>query len=138
MASDSVYAEIDNYVTQRSSKIAENLSDNQRLLGIKEVEQIIKNYCSIPEVPTQLIFVWANMVIDLLLYRVESEITPENVLDAFDPSDISNVKLGDTSISLGDKYRSNQRSRILQGHQVNLDSLVMNYQAQLNQFRRLY
>jgi hypothetical protein len=138
MATSTVYTEIIDYITQRSSKVAENQTTDQILLGIKEIEQAIKNYCDRPEVPAQLIFVWTNMAIDLLLYRVETEKEPEDVLDAIDVSDVSNVKVGDTSISLGDKYRNNQRAKILQAHQINLDKIVMNYQAQLNQFRRIF
>ena len=78
------------------------------------------------------------MSIDLLLYNYDVNTTPDDVLEAFDPSDVSTIKVGDTSISLGDKYRSNARSRTLQSHQANLDAVVTNYKAQLNQFRRLW
>lgn len=130
--------EVITLVKAKSDKIAEVLDDSQMLMGVREVEQVIKNYCQIPTVPVQLVFTWANMVVDLLLYQIEVNTTPDDVMDAFDPSDVSTLKIGDTSISLGDKYRSNMRSRTLQSHQMNLDSLVMNYQFQLNQFRRIF
>lgn len=137
MASPEMYLEVIKIIKAKSNRLSAEFTDDEMLMGVKEVEQSIKNYCQIPEVPVQLIYIWANMAIDLLLFQLESNTTPDDVMDAFDPSDVSTIKMGDTSISLGDKYRSNQRSRTLQSHQANLDSLVMNYQSQLNQFRRL-
>lgn len=113
------------------------LTDEEILMSIKEVEQSILNYCQIPRVPPQLNFVWANMSVDLILYLIEVNNTPKDPLDGLDVSDLSSVKVGDTSIYIGDKYRSNQRSRILQSHNANLDEIVMNYTRQLNQFRRI-
>lgn len=138
MSGAELYTSVTEIVKAKNTKIAESLTDDAILLGIKEVEQAIKNYCQIPEIPKALIYTHANIVIDLLLYQIESNTTPDNVIDAFDPSDISNIKIGDTSFTLGDKYRNNQRSRILQSHNSNLDSLVMNYKSQLNQFRRIW
>lgn len=113
------------------------LNDEEILLNVKEVEQTILNYCQIPRVPPQLNFVWANMSVDLILYLIEMNNTPEDPMDGLDVSDLSSIKVGDTSVFIGDKYRSNQRSRILQSHNTNLDELVMGYTKQLNQFRRI-
>lgn len=112
--------------------------DDEIMTYIKEVEQSILNYCSIPRVPTQLHYVWANMSVDLILYFIEMNHAPEDPLDGLDVSDLSSVKVGDTSVYIGDKYRSNQRSRTLQSHNANLDEIVMNYTKQLNQFRRIF
>ena len=130
------YLELVKIVKQKQKKIT--LTDDEILACLKEVEQEIKNYCRIPEVPVALKYVWCNMSIDLLLYQYEVNTTPNDVLEAFDPSDVSTIKVGDTSISLGDKYRNNARSRTLQSHNSNLDDIVLNYRAQLNRFRRLW
>lgn len=106
-------------------------------LALEEVELAILNYCNLYEIPKALKFVWCNMTIDLLKYNRETNIAPDDVLSSFDPSDVSTIRVGDTSISLGDKYRSNARSRTLTSHQANLDDIVMNYRQQLNQFRRM-
>ena len=120
-------------------KMIKNPPDEDSIMDcLLEVEAEIKDYCCIPEVPEALKYTWRNMTIDLLKFFVESNTTPDDVLDAFDPSDVSTIKVGDTSISLGDKYRSNQRSRILQSHQPNLDTIVFNYRAQLNRHRRIW
>jgi len=137
MASSEVYLEVAKIIRAKSNRIVTAVTDEELSMGIKEVEQTIKNYCHISEVPIQLIYIWSNIAIDLLLFQLESNTSPENVTESLDPSEVATIKMGDTSISLGDKPRSNQRSRILGGHRINLDSLVMNYQAQLNQFRRL-
>lgn len=130
------YLELVKIIKQKQKKVA--FTDAEILAALEEVEQVIKNYCSIPNVPNALRYTWCNMSIDLLLYNYEVNTTPDDVLEAFDPSDVSTIKVGDTSISLGDKYRSNARSRTLQSHQANLDAIVTNYKAQLNQFRRLW
>lgn len=130
------YLELVRIIKQKQTKV--EFSDSDILAALQEVEQVIKNYCLIPSVPEALKYTWCNMSIDLLLYNHEVNTTPDDVLNAFDPSDVSTIKVGDTSISLGDKYRSNARSRTLQSHQANLDDIVTNYKAQLNQFRRLW
>lgn len=138
---DEQYLEVVKIVKAKNKRITnkerEGLEDEQILLIIKEVEQSILNYCQIPRVPPQLHYVWANMSVDLSLYQIESNYTPQDPLDGLDVSDLSSVKIGDTSIYIGDKYRSNQRSRTLQSHNANLDEIVMAYTKQLNQFRRI-
>lgn len=136
------YLDVIKLVKAKNKRITDEnnggLSDEEILLNVQEVEQSILNYCQIPQVPPQLNFVWANMSVDLILYLIEMNNTPEDPLDALDVSDLSSVKVGDTSVYVGDKYRSNLRSRILQTHNANLDELVMNYSQQLNRFRRIW
>lgn len=138
---DEQYLEVVKIIKAKNKRITNmekgGLNDEEILLNVKEVEQTILNYCQIPRVPPQLHFVWANMSVDLILYLIEMNNTPEDPLDALDVSDLSSVKIGDTSIYIGDRYRSNLRSRILQTHNANLDELVMAYTKQLNQFRRI-
>lgn len=138
---DEQYLEVVKIVKAKNKRVSDTskggLSDEELLLNVKEVEQSILNYCQIPRVPAQLHFVWANMAVDLILYLIEMNNKPQDPLEALDVSDLSSVKIGDTSIYVGDKYRSNLRSRILQSHNANLDELVMNYTKQLNQFRRI-
>lgn len=130
------YLELVKIIKQKHKKVT--FTDDDILAALKEVEQAIKNYCNIPKVPEALRYTWCNMSIDLLLYNYEVNTTPDDVLEAFDPSDVSTIKIGDTSISLGDKYRNNSRSRILQSHNANLDDIITNFRAQLNQYRRIW
>lgn len=113
------------------------LTDDEILMRVKECEQSILNYCQIPGIPPQLNYVWANMAVDLIMFEIENNYTPEDPMEGLDVSDLSSIKVGDTSIFVGDKYRSNWRSRTLQSHNANLDDIVMNYRQQLNQFRRI-
>lgn len=130
------YLELVKLVKQKQRKI--DFTDDEIYNALLEIEQVIKNYCAIPQVPDALMYTWCNMAIDLLLYSYEVNTTPNDVLEAFDPSDVSTIKLGDTTITMGDKYRNNARSRTLQSHQSNLDDIITNYRAQLNNFRRLW
>lgn len=130
------YLELVKIIRQKQKKV--KFTDEDILLALQEVEQEIKNYCYIPDVPEALKYTWCNMSIDLLLYEHEVNTTPDDVLKACDPSDISTIKVGDTTLTLGDKYRSNARSRTLQSHNANLDEIILNYKAQLNRFRRLW
>lgn len=138
---DEQYLEVVKIVKAKNKRITDIdkgwLNDEEILFNVKEVEQSILNYCQIPRVPPQLHYVWANMSVDLILYFIESNNTPEDPLDGLDVSDLSSIKVGDTSVYIGDKYRSNQRSRTLQSHNANLDEIVMGYTKQLNQFRRI-
>lgn len=135
------YLEIVKIIKAKNKRITNmekgGLTDEEILMNVKEVEQTILNYCQIPSVPTQLNYVWANMTVDLILYYIEMNNTPEDPLDGLDVSDLSSIKVGDTSVYVGDKYRSSLRSRTLQSHNANLDELVMDYTKQLNQFRRI-
>ena len=138
---DNQYLEVVKIVKAKRKRITDTdkggLDDEAILMNVKEVEQSILNYCQIPRVPPQLHFVWANMSVDLILHQIESNHTPKDPMEGLDVSDLSSIKVGDTSVYIGDKYRSNQRSRILQSHNANLDEIVMNYTKQLNQFRRI-
>lgn len=141
MTKEEQYLAVIKIVKAKNKRITDmengGLTDDEILMRVEEVEQSILNYCQIPRVPPSLNFVWANMVVDLILYDIEMNNKPEDPLDAIDVSDLSSVKVGDTSVYIGDKYRSNLRSRILQSHNANLDEIVMSYTKQLNQFRRI-
>lgn len=103
-------------------------------LAIDEVETTIKNYCNIDKVPNDLKYTWANMATDLALYQ-HSVNNAEGDLDDFDISLVSNLKVGDTQFAL--QGNNSEKSKALKSHRPNLDTIVMNYKAQLNRFRRM-
>ena len=111
------------------------ITELEKELAVGEVEQVIKNYCNIDEVPEALNYTWANMVVDLIKYNYESNNSGGDVLDSVDASDVSNIKIGDTQIAL--QGGSSDRSRTLKSHRPNLDQIVMNNREQLNRFRRM-
>ncbi|MFA5638822.1 MAG: hypothetical protein WC961_08080 [Anaerovoracaceae bacterium] len=104
-------------------------------LAVDEVEEVIKNYCSIDEVPEGLKYTWANMSVDLVRYQYESNISTDDVLAGIDASDVSNLKIGDTQIAL--QGNNSERGKTLKSHRPNLDQIVMNNKQQLNKFRRM-
>ena len=104
-------------------------------LAIDEVQMVIKNYCSIDEVPEGLKYTWTNMAADLVLYQYASNNSSDDVLSDIDVGDISNLKIGDTQIAL--QGNNSERGKILKSHRPNLDQIVMNNKEQLNRFRRM-
>lgn len=126
------------------TKLSESISDEDISLGIEEVNQYILNYCNISETPFALRFVMANMVVDLLNYQFFKKYSNgstdgdgENggILGI---ADISNIQVGDTQIKLGSWSVTDSRTQALKSHVANLDEVLFNYNAQLNQFRRIY
>lgn len=116
-------------------KITNNsITELDQLLAIGEVEQVIKNYCNIDEIPEALNYIWANMAVDLIKYSYESSLPVSGDLEA-DAADVSSIKVGDTQIQLGGGKGA--RSKILNSHRADLDSIIMNNKAQLNKFRRM-
>lgn len=126
------------------NKISETISDEDISLGIEEVAQYILNYCCISDVPYALRFVMANMVVDLLNYQFYKKNPEGSNGDGIGNSgvigiaDISNIQVGDTQIKLGSWSVTDSRTQALKSHVANLDEVLFNYNAQLNQFRRIY
>lgn len=113
-------------------------TDDDILAYVDEVSQAVKNYCQIPEILYEMRYIVAHICCDYAVYDLEAG-KDINLTDLeFDPSDVSSVKIGDTTIGLGDKYRSNERRQILNAHTYDLDSLLLDYRGQLNRFRRIW
>ena len=96
----------------------DNTKDVYLEFVLDDIFQIIKDYCNIKEVPEELNATVLKMAIDL--YRNKNLGEEDNSLGS-----ISSVSEGDTTVS----YRSNV-------HEFK-DSLVNDYKAQLNRYRRL-
>lgn len=115
-------------------KIADaTVTEPEKVLAVGEVEQVIKNHCNLDAVPEALNYTWANMAVDLIKYNSESNNSGGEV--AADAADVSSIKVGDTQIQLGGG--GGLRAKVLNSHRPNLDQIVMNYQSQLNKFRRM-
>lgn len=109
------------------------------LLGyVDEVTQTVENYCQIPHILFAMRFIVVNMCSDYVIYGDEVGKDIEEVDINADPADLSSVKVGDVTIGLGDKYRSNMRKTVLNAHTYDLDSVLLNYKDQLNRFRRIW
>ena len=112
-------------------------------INIDEIEQAILNYCNIDIVPKQLMYTFANMVCDINTYnsQVVKDNTPateESEGDIEIPaSGINSVRVGNTTVTFGSGSDTSVRNRALRSHEADLDSLILNYKAQLNKFRRM-
>lgn len=85
---------------------------------LENVEQIVKDYCNIKEVPESLNNTVLRMAVDL--YRSENLGEEESSLGS-----VSSITDGDTSVS----YRS--------ANAEFKDTLTKNYKVQLNRYRKL-
>ena len=106
-------------------------------MGIAEIEQAIKNYCLIPEVPAALYFTAANMAIDLINYTY-AQTHAETDSETLGTGGLTSIRMGDTTLSFNPSSPSSERGKILAGHNPKLDTLIMDYRSQLNQFRRIW
>jgi len=110
-----------------------SITELDKELAINEIEQVIKNYCNIDKIPEELNYTWANMAVDLINYNYQLN-NNDDIVEA-DSADVSSIKVGDTQIQLGGG--NNSRAKTLNSHIPNLDQIILNYQSQLNKFRKM-
>lgn len=115
-----------------------SISDTDIELGIAEVDQAIRNYCLISVVPDALSFTEANMAVDLINYTYAITHPASEDLESIDLGSLQSVKMGDTTLSFGNKGATTVRGKALNSHTARLDELILNYREQLNQFRRIW
>lgn len=103
---------------------------------LSEVDQFIKNYCHIDNIPNELLYVRANMCIDYIKY--EQANTPNE-----NSSDISLTQktgpltsISSGGVSYGFANNTGNKGDVSNAHIADLDDLLINYKNQLNTFRR--
>lgn len=96
--------------------------DNILNVHIEEVGQAVMTYCNREDIPSELRFVHANMVIDLINGENRSK-------DPDGQTAVSSIKEGDVQVSFG-SARIESRERATQ-------ALIFDYAKQLNRFRKL-
>lgn len=111
-----------------------NLTETQIQQSVDEVAMAIKNYCNIASIPSELIYVQANMAEDLLRYRKARREADQGLTVAPSNTDVTDLKIGDTNIKL---VAGSNVPRELKAHAITVDRLIMDYQSQLNGFRRM-
>lgn len=99
--------------------ITDNKLDALVLTYIQEIENKIIVICNIKEVPSQLTFTWASIVIDVLRLKVA-------YLEEVENSTPVDIKVGSTSTSTKSSSSS-----------ATVDSVVNEYMSELLSFRRL-
>lgn len=98
--------------------LEDNSKDFLLEFTLEDIEQIVKDYCHIKDIPKELNTTVLKMAIDL--YRNENLGEEESSLGS-----ISSITEGDTSIS----YRSAASEF--------KDTLIKDYKSQLNKYRKL-
>lgn len=104
------------------AKLTEPVEDILLLAYIAEVGQALKNYMNRSDIPNELMFVHANIVLDL--------ITNENrKADPDSQQSVTSVKEGDVTVQFG-AAKVESRERVM-------ERLLFDYTSQLNRFRKL-
>ena len=114
-------------------------------ITVDEIEQTILNYCNINEIPKELTYTFANMVVDLFRYEDEfikaTTVSGEGEEEEAEPDvntgNINSIRVGDTTITFGSGSDTSIYNKNLRSHQANLDTVVLDYESQLKKFRRL-
>lgn len=114
-------------------------------ITVDEIEQTILNYCNINEIPKELTYTFANMVVDLFRYEDEfikaTTVSVEGEKEEAEPDvntgNINSIRVGDTTITFGSGSDTSIYNKNLRSHQANLDTVVLDYESQLKKFRRL-
>lgn len=114
-------------------------------ITVDEIEQTILNYCNINEIPKELTYTFANMVVDLFRYEdefikattVPVEGEEEEAKPDVNTGNINSIRVGDTTITFGSGSDTSIYNKNLRSHQANLDTVVLDYESQLKKFRRL-
>lgn len=101
---------------------ATEISDAVLKVHIEEIGQTIKSYCNRDEIPSELTFVHANMVVDLIRSEQKEKAPDENRL-------VNSIKEGDVQVSFG-SVRSTKGEAVT-------DDLLHNYTKQLLKFRKV-
>lgn len=102
---------------------ADKLPDDITLaMHVAEVGQSILTFCNLSSIPSELTFVHANMVLDLINGEAKKE-SPD------DSRVVTSIKEGDVQVSFGSGGTSLSES--------STQSLIHNYKSQLLKFRKV-
>ncbi|MGM7683540.1 hypothetical protein ACSVDA_15480 [Cytobacillus sp. Hm23] len=102
------------------AKLPSEKVPSDELLGlyVEEVQQSILTYCNRDDIPSELTFVHANMVVDL----IKGE-NPE------DNQTVKSIKEGDVQVSFEKAHMT--------ASEVSTSTILTNYTSQLNRHRKL-
>lgn len=105
---------------------------------IPEIDQAVKNYCHLDELPEALLYVRANLCVDYIRYQQSSIPLEPTQLDTQQTQKVGPLTLvsaGDVTYQFGSVQAS--KSNLCNSHLIDLDKFLLNYEKQLNPFRRL-
>lgn len=121
-----------------------DLKDEELQLALIEAKQKILNFCHRTDIPTGLLFTWANIARDLLIYW-NYGLYPQEVEESggignlpLDPSKLKRISIGDTTVEMsttpstgGGGYTSTKKV------DEEIDDFLRNYVNELRVFRKL-
>lgn len=147
---EQTYEKLWEFVTFRYPDAA-NVPEPGRTWILDEVGTYIRNYCAITHIPVitpgitgsdgkprpgGLFYVWAGLAVDVLRYWDAQKEDGEGDPGEISVRDVSEIKLGDTTVRRGGNLDSTYASMVNKQHFPNLDTLVYDYIHSLNQFRK--
>lgn len=104
------------------AKLSETIEDAILEVHIAEVGQAMKTYMNRNDIPRELVFVHANMVIDLIS-------SDSRKSDTDHQQAVTSIKEGDVTVQFGStKVENRERAT---------EQLLYDYSTQLNRFRKL-
>lgn len=121
-------------------------------LALEEARQTIFNYCGIDKMPEGLMYIWASMALDILIFYAQLQASMaelqgaggaegEGTEESGDETVLTSVGLSGISIGFSQKTKKdvNWASGAAMGGTSTLDKdkLVQNYQQQLIAYRQL-
>lgn len=96
--------------------------DTALAMDVAEVGQSILTYCNRSDIPKELVFIHANMVIDLITGDARRS-------DTDSPGTVKAIKEGDVQVTF-EATRASSR-------EAHMEALLFDYASQLNRFRKL-
>ena len=106
------------------AKVPANLlpDDTKLTMDVAEVGQTILTYCNRSDIPRELLFTHANMVVDLITGNARRS-------DTDSPGSVKAIKEGDVQVT----YEATGAS----SREAHMEALLFGYASQLNRFRKL-
>lgn len=96
--------------------------DTQLAMDVAEVGQSILTYCNRSDIPNELVFLHANMVVDLITGNARRS-------DTDSLGTVKAIKEGDVQVT----YEANRAS----SRELHMEALLFSYASQLNRYRKL-
>lgn len=131
-------------ITKKCTVCGITAEDAAKELAAEEAGQSILNYCNIEEIPEALLYTWASMAVDVLIFYAQVKASAAGTTSTSgsdDDSVLSGVGLGGLSISFSQKSKttSNFAAGSAMGGTSTLDKdkIALNYKSHLDRFRKL-
>lgn len=114
-----------------------SIAESYLLSLIDEIEQEIKNYCNIKQIPKELKYVWANMVADYALRFSPDAIAAAKSSDDNAGESINSISLAGISVSLGSSNNTSIINDANKRTTIGIVEFMKEYKNKLQPFRRV-